>query len=157
MQNGLKHSSYHDYRNYCTKKIKKLRGRLGIRHGKKTFKKTVWNIENPSKIEHLYVPQYYTEKYWAYAMELRQVPKDQKRTNKIKYNIRGKLKKAVKWSNELSSLSEKIGVKRVSLEAETIKSYIQGLQQLEYKNYENALEFFMKSKKIMSDLRYNFL
>lgn len=56
MQNGLKHSSYHDYRHYCTKKIKKLRGRLGIRHGKKTFKKDVWNIENPSKIEHVYVP-----------------------------------------------------------------------------------------------------
>ena len=60
-------------------------------------------------------------------MELRQVPSDQKKTNKIKYNIRNKLKKAMKWSNELSGLSEKIGVKRVFLAAETIKNYLEGL------------------------------
>lgn len=153
MQNGLKHNSYKDYRSYCTKKIKKLRARMNLKFGRKVYKKQEWKIENPNQIEHLHVPLYNCEKYWAYAMELRQVPSTAKNTHKIKYNIRNKLKKSLLWSKEFSSLCEKLNVKRASLEADSINCYLEGLLSIEYKNYEQALECLLKSKQIMMNLQ----
>lgn len=104
---------------------------MGLKFGRKVYKKQEWKIDNPNMIEQLHVPLYNCEKYWAYAMELRQVPSTAKNTNRIKYNIRNKLKKSLIWSREFSSLCEKLNVKRASLEADSINCYLEGLLAIE--------------------------
>lgn len=129
-----------------------MRMKLGWKYGKKVYTKKDFKVETPHLLEHLYIPLYNSEKYWAFAMELKQVPSNVKHGNKIRYNIRKKLKKAVQWSKEFSSMCERVDVKRTSLEGESQKSFLEGLVAIEFKNYENALEHLLKSKKIMLDL-----
>lgn len=74
IQNGLKHSEYSVYRRYCAKKIKNLRKKIGLKYGGKKRKEVVKQIGlgSPDTIDYYWISLYNAEKYWAYAMEMKQ-------------------------------------------------------------------------------------
>ena len=78
IQNGLKHSEFSVYRRYCARKVQSLRKKIGLKYGgkkKKTVDKKIGMGTN-DRLDYFWVSLYNAEKYWAYAMEMKQALKN---------------------------------------------------------------------------------
>lgn len=85
IQNGLKHSEFSVYRRYCARKVKSLRQKIGLKYGgkkKKIVEKKIGMGQN-NKLEFFWISLYNAEKYWAYAMEMKQGIKNQEKVSLV--------------------------------------------------------------------------
>ena len=77
-QNGLRHRDFQRYRQYCARRLRRLRKSVKFLHGKgKAFVGKKVDAETATEARHLYLPLYNAERAWGYAMQLKEVSKKQ--------------------------------------------------------------------------------
>ncbi|CAN0188771.1 unnamed protein product [Discosporangium mesarthrocarpum] len=78
-QNGLRHGDYQRYRQYCTRRLKRVRSSKDVRFmfGKgKNFVGKELTAELTVTPRHLEIPLMMAERAWAFAMQKKQGSKD---------------------------------------------------------------------------------
>ncbi|CAG8689532.1 13146_t:CDS:2, partial [Acaulospora morrowiae] len=152
---GLRHQDYARYRQYCAKKIHRLRVSLKFTHGKGRFTKPQEITDSIlNDIRYLHIALFDTERAWSHAMELKRESRASGDTRK-KHHLIKKLKKAAKLGNQLEQLCSRETGKvdtRTVLEAQAYSSLISGYLLFEKQSWQNALDRFAAARTIYEKL-----
>nr|CCA20089.1 signal recognition particle putative [Albugo laibachii Nc14] len=159
MQNGLRHRDYQRYRQYCARRLRRIRKSTDFLHGKgKSYLKRPIEPEIVTDVRHLYIALYNTERAWGYAMQLKEDDTLEKTkygenaSSRIKFHLTGRLRKAAEWSQRLESVCAVKADARTSLEAEAYKCYMTGIYAFYKEWHEEALRQLRTARRIYADL-----
>ena len=68
---GLRHGDYLRYRQYCSRRLLRLRRSLKLTHGKGRYKPQPLELRMVRDPKHLMLPLFCCERAWAYAMQVK--------------------------------------------------------------------------------------
>ncbi|KAF4673020.1 signal recognition particle subunit srp68 [Perkinsus chesapeaki] len=151
-QNGLRRQDYHRYRQYCTRRLHRIRKATKLTNGRDRFKKcTIPEDFTIDKI--LEIPLVSAERAWAYAAELlgvyAQFIEDKPA---LKYHGIGRLRKAVSYSQILLAMCRVHCDSRTVMEAEAYESFMSGVLEFNLENYTAALKKLTAAKDLYQKL-----
>jgi len=150
-EHGLKHTDYKRYRHYCAKRLRKLYSGLKILHGRGRYQKRELLPEHYLSERHLHVPLVNAERAWATAMEMKH--QDEQLAPKAKHYMTLKLRKAVKWAEELARVANARCDAKTALEAESYAAMMAGTLHVENgTDYRSALKKFQRAEIILQEL-----
>ncbi|KAI9917726.1 hypothetical protein PsorP6_012356 [Peronosclerospora sorghi] len=159
LQNGLRHRDFQRYRQYCSRRLRRIRKSVKFTHGKgKQFINKKVDIETATENRLLYLPLYNAERAWGYAMQLKEDDNLEKSENgedansRIKFHFNGRLRKAAYWSQQLAAICAVRADARTSLEAEAYAAYMSGNLAFHREEHVAALEKFGTARRIYADL-----
>lgn len=151
-ENGLRHKDYMRYRQYCSRRLARIRKSLGISSGKVNTSIKSLCAENATDNRYLLIPLVNAERAWSYAMQLKQdLATDEERGRKL-VHLRSRLMKAHLWSEKLLSLCVQVADAMTILEAEGYSTWMHGNLLLEKNMLQDALEKFNRAKTVYSSL-----
>eukprot|EP00898_Chlorokybus_atmophyticus_P006587 jgi/Chlat1/692/Chrsp104S00017 len=137
-QHGLRHGDYLRYRQYCTRKLRRLYKSLKFLHGRGKYQKKTLKPADVTDVRHLHILLMNAERGWAYGMELKQLaggPTPQQRWHLVK-----RFAKGARWAEQLATMCAAKADSRSVLEAEAYHSWMLGNVLLERENdLESAL------------------
>ena len=148
-QNGLRHSDYQRYRQYCARRLHRLRRSVNFKHGKKRFVKKTITAEVVTDTRFLMMHLVNAERAWSYAMQLKDESVDLPRK---KQHMVSRLAKAARWAYELQKLCIEVADERTQLEAQAYSSFMLGSLLLEKSRWKQAEDRFSKAQNYYSDL-----
>lgn len=148
-QNGLRHNDYQRYRQYCSRRLHRLRRSLKFMHGKKRYVKKELLPEVVTDERFLHMPLIAAERNWSYAMQLKEEMVDQPRK---KQHMLQKINKAAKCAYQLLQLCKERADERTQLEAEAYAAYMFGNMLLEKERWKQAQLSFVKAQTAYSEL-----
>lgn len=148
---GLRHGDYQRYRNYCTRRIRRLRRSLHLPQGdKRHFRKrpiTAAHLDNEKAVE---IPLIMAERAWSYAMQLRIEANTELRK---KYHVTSRLRKAVNCALDLQKLCDSDTFDAsTKLEAEAYVGWMRGTLYFELKSWTEAIENLKTAQVIYKNL-----
>ena len=149
-QHGLRHGDYVRYRQYCTRRLHRIRTALGFLHGKGRYVIKTLEPRLVRDPRHLMIPLYCAERAWAYAMALKR--ENMEAEPRLRFRLMSRLSKAAKWSTELAKLAAIRGDQRTALEAEAYAGFMQGNMHLERERWALALTQLRRTKTICTEL-----
>ncbi|XP_042880131.1 signal recognition particle subunit SRP68-like [Penaeus japonicus] len=157
LAHGLRHNDYQLYRQYCSRRIRRLRKNLKLIQGdKKNFRKKEVTVHLLKDDKFLFIPLMTIERSWAYAMQLKE---ESLQDNRKKFSMRNKLRKAAKYVAAFEKLVEESGVcdARTQLEVQGYSAWLQGTVLFELADWslewDKPVEFFNKALAIYSKLK----
>lgn len=138
------------YRQYCSRRLHRVRKAIGCLHGKGRYMKKHIVPQMATDCRFLTIPLYCAERAWAYAMAL-------KRENvvfepRLRFRLLHRLNKAAKWATGLAKLCADCGDQRTVLEAEAYAGFMVGNLHLERERWAQALSNFKRTKTICTEL-----
>ncbi|KRZ90327.1 Signal recognition particle subunit SRP68 [Trichinella sp. T8] len=152
-QHGLRHGDYLRYRQYCSRKLQRVRKSMNVTciHKPRTFQYRKFSAENLTDAKYITIPLFEAERCWAYGMQLKQ---EATTDNRKRFQMLRKLRRAVYHGVLLETLSKNASVidAATKLEAQAYKAWLQGCYEFEQKNWTKANEFFTTSKMIYENL-----
>jgi len=152
-KHGLRHSDYQRYRNYCSRRLRRLRKAVGLVQGeKKKFHKKEVTEEIITEEKHLQIPLVTAERAWAYYMQLKFESNSDPRK---KFHMMNRLRKANKYSEQLDLIcrnSDKVDA-RTKLETQAYHHWISGTLHTELgANWAEAKNQLTQAKQIYESL-----
>ncbi len=147
-QNGLRHSDYQRYRQYCSRRLRRLRKHLGLLHPRKEFKKKPIEAKHVTEARVLQIPLITAERAWAYAMQLKADMADDKDNSRLKYHLLRRLQKAAKIATDLEQLCSTCADARTQLEAVAYSTWMGANVLFERNNFSAALQKFTAAKYV---------
>lgn len=151
-QHGLRHGDYGRYRQYCTKRLRRLRKSTKFLHGRGRFVKKTLEPEAIVDARILAIPLLNAERAWAMAMEIKgqlsMGPVAPKRAH-----LQARLWKAAGWAEQLAHLASERADHRTSVEAEAYAAWINGTALLEKQSdWDSALGALVRAKQLCEGL-----
>ena len=152
-RHGLRHGDYQRYRNYCSRRIRRIRQKVNfsnqvVKHRLVAVKPV--EPEIVKDVRYLQLVLFSAERAWSYAMQLKSESSFEPRK---RFHMIGRLRKAKNHASLLLSLCENVNVDaRSKLEAQSYLGYIQGLMAFEMKNWEECRDSLTTAKTIYERL-----
>jgi len=152
LANGLRADQYEQYRQYCSRRIHRLRRslKMTMSHGRQFQKPALPRSEQiAAHPEHLLIFLMSAERAWAYSMQLRQYAVDgsDNRTRAF-YTMHKKLVSAVKNATILEKLALRDCEARTALEAVLCSLWTRGNNEMENGEWVKAREDFLCSSSL---------
>ncbi|KAJ3039349.1 signal recognition particle subunit srp68, partial [Rhizophlyctis rosea] len=149
-EHGLRHQDYQRYRQYCAKKIHRVRKTVGLTQGKKKYERKDVTAEIAKTDRHLQVLLYETERSWAYAMELQKESSSEPRK---KHHMIKRLKRAAQTATQLEGLcQDREAETRTQLDVQAYAALMAGYVLFEQQEWQNALDKFATARTIYEKL-----
>ncbi|KAJ3038273.1 signal recognition particle subunit srp68 [Rhizophlyctis rosea] len=149
-EHGLRHQDYQRYRQYCAKKIHRVRKNVGLTQGKKKYEKKELTAEVASSDRHLEVLLFETERAWAYAMELK---RDSTAEPRKKHHLIKRLKRAAQTATKLEGLcQERETETRTQLDVQAYAAFMEGSLLFEQQKWQDAWDKFATARTIYVNL-----
>jgi signal recognition particle subunit SRP68 len=149
-QHGLRHEDYLRYRQYCSRRLHRVRKLLKFSHGRKVFKKRNLQAKNVSDYRYLTIPLLCAERAWAYAMQLKQeLSEDEPRK---RFHLLRRLKKAADHAKHVRSLCQDCTTTRSQLEAEAYCAWMEGNVAFEQEEWVVCGKKYAQAKTVLSEL-----
>eukprot|EP00163_Fabomonas_tropica_P016505 TRINITY_DN2958_c0_g3_i1.p1 TRINITY_DN2958_c0_g3~~TRINITY_DN2958_c0_g3_i1.p1 ORF type:complete len:600 (-),score=164.28 TRINITY_DN2958_c0_g3_i1:767-2566(-) len=149
-KHGLRHGDYLRYRQFCTRRIHRLRKSLKILNGKGRFTKKVIKADNMTSERFLHIPLVSAERCWSFGMQLR--ADNEANEPRPRHHALRKLERARVYSLELQALCEAAGDKRTKFEANAYAQYMNGTVALERGDFKTALQNFTHVRTVYEQL-----
>eukprot|EP00937_MAST-01D_sp_MAST-1D-sp2_P007119 g7119.t1 len=150
--NGLRHGDYQRYRQYCTRRLRRIRKSVKLKHGKgRKFVPLAITPDSVSDVRTLMIPLFNAERVWAHAMQLKNEMVDSD-NSRLKFHLARQLVKAARWGREVSALYQARCDARTSLEAEAYGAVMCGHLALEREQFSEALQHFSTATRICAEL-----
>lgn len=149
-QNGLRHSDYQRYRQYCTRRLHRVRKAVDFVHDKKGYKAKFVTPRDVVNAKFLSIPLLNAERAWSYAMQLKNDINED--TSRKKFHMVKRLTKAVKWSTALQELCVTCADPKSQLESEAYAYWMHGNLLLEKDAHKEALAKFSHAKMVYEQL-----
>ena len=118
----------------------------------RVFKKIDIAAEDVTNVRMLQLPLVNAERYWAYAMELKEESVDHHDEPRKLYHSLRRLAKAAQWARKLKDFAAKLADDITALEADAYCSTMEGLLALDKEDWESAFTHFSRSKTIYEKL-----
>lgn len=160
-QNGLRRNDFARYRQYCSRRLRRLRTAKAVKFthstgtGKNSTKKYVPKELTPDTVKdvrHLMIPLYEAERAWAMSQELQALESTGTHIG-IRYaHLKHRLAKAVEWSELLEKLCTTKADTRTLLEAEAYNCWLKGTYHAFLRNWEIALPNLSRARAIYDEL-----
>lgn len=149
--NGLKHGDYKRYRQYCTRRVHRIRRATKLTQGRGRYVEKV--IDESRVVKEplaLLIVLVLAERAWSAAMETKsgQVAS----AARGRQNILRKLKKAVVYAGRLKELCGKVAEETTALEADAYAEWMEANLRLEQGEWPKALHCFQTSSKIYESM-----
>ncbi|KAI9356241.1 hypothetical protein DFJ73DRAFT_823537 [Zopfochytrium polystomum] len=151
-QHGLRHQDYQRYRQYCTRKIKRVRSVVGLTQGekKKKFLKKPITSESVKSSRHLEIVLYEAERAWSYAMQLKA---ESAASPRKRFHLVKRLQRASQNANSLAALCQELETDdRTNLEVQAYSLLMGGYLNVECQKWQVALDKFGASRTIYEKL-----
>lgn len=156
MQNGLRHGDYSRYKQYCARRLRRLRTGKGVdwKHGNgKKFVPRVMKPDNVTDPRHLAIILFNAERAWADAQETKQAAGAGENIGAVaRAHMLGRFKKAASWAENLESLAKVKGDAATSLEAEAYACQHAGALAVEMELWDESLRQFGTARTIYEQL-----
>lgn len=149
-QHGLRHGDYGRYRQYCSRRLQRLRRSVGFTHGKGRYAKRPLEPASVRDMRHLMLPLFCAERAWAYAMQLKRENTQQE--PRPHHHLLARLAKAAAWSDKLAGLCAARTDHRTELEAKAYAAFMAGNLRLEREDWAPALACFKSCETICTEL-----
>ncbi|KAN0000796.1 hypothetical protein ACTFIZ_001233 [Dictyostelium cf. discoideum] len=157
IQFGLRLQDYKKYRQYCSKRIQRLRSQLRKQYGKKNYvNKIVLNGSEETEkqindVRYLQIALLKTERAWSYAMDLKaQFEKDN--DSRIGFHMNRRFGKASRNSIQLYEICKLVADQYTIIEAHAYSSWMASSLSLIKLDFKKALEEINISKTIYEKL-----
>uniref|UniRef100_A0A7S3ZB70 Signal recognition particle subunit SRP68 n=1 Tax=Lotharella globosa TaxID=91324 RepID=A0A7S3ZB70_9EUKA len=151
-QYGLRHDDYTRYRQYCARRLRRVRKSEKFLHGRQNFRKKKLESKHVKNEKLLSIPLLNAERAWSYAMELKKESAKDDDSRKHHHLLR-KLSRAVRWSKDLRSLAMEVADDRTQVEAELYAIWMEGNEHIERENWKSALQCHAKAKEFCERLK----
>lgn len=150
LQFGLRHGDYLRYRQYCARRLRRLRKSVRFLHGR-NFRQKVLDAKRTTSDRHLAIPLLNAERAWSYAMQLKNdlAKADDSRKQ---HHLLKRFKRATKWARQLQDLSTQVADTRTQLEAQAYAAWIAGAEAMERSDWQTALTEHLGSKMLYEAL-----
>lgn len=152
-EKGLKDLDYNRYRQYCTRRLQRIRQALDFTHGKgKSFIPKQVAVSDLNNVRFLELVLFGAERAWSYAMQLNEESKVEIRR---KHHAKMRMKKAVEQATLLSQLacdSEHIDLV-TKMESQAYASWMEGNYHFMQQEWISARQKFSASKALYEKLR----
>jgi len=145
-QNGLRHNDHYRYRQYCTRRLRRLRIVLKYKFGKGKYKPNPFpkDFENSKFVELLIVQ---SERCWAHALQLKSDSAAAAQPNaRWRLHLIKRMAKARLWSAQMAQVAEVHCDMRTQQEAKAYSAYIEATWHLEREEFAEALDALNTSK-----------
>ncbi|KAK9825392.1 hypothetical protein WJX81_008451 [Elliptochloris bilobata] len=150
-EHGLRHSDYLRYRQYCSRKLRRLYKAHKFTHGRGKFVSRTLEAGLVTEPGHLMIPLVCAERCWAQAMELKSQQEEQPDPRKRQHQVR-RLAKAARWASELASLADARCDMRSALEVDAYAAWLQGCHLQEKEDWAAALVKLARAQKLLEEL-----
>ncbi|KAN0012433.1 hypothetical protein ACTFIU_007734 [Dictyostelium citrinum] len=159
IQFGLRLQDYKKYRQYCSKRIQRLRSQLRKQYGKKNYvNKIVLGSGGEETVEkqindvrYLQIALLKSERAWSYAMDLKaQFEKDN--DSRIGFHMNRRFGKASRNSTQLYDICKLVADQYTIIEAHAYSSWMASSLSLIKLDFKKALEEINVSKTIYEKL-----
>mmetsp|Transcript_24525 Transcript_24525/g.54583 ORF Transcript_24525/g.54583 Transcript_24525/m.54583 type:complete len:577 (+) Transcript_24525:97-1827(+) len=151
-QNGLRHNDHLRYRQYCTRRLRRLYTGLNFKHGRGRYKAPPFpeNFNDPRYLEVLLVN---AERAWGYGVQLKADNAAAAEFNpRHRHRSIQRFAKGVKWAKQLESVSKVHCDQRTQLEAEAYAALLEGTWLLEKEIWSESLAKLKRCRKVCSHL-----
>ncbi|KXJ06382.1 Signal recognition particle subunit SRP68 [Exaiptasia diaphana] len=148
---GLRHGDYQRYRQYCTRRLRRLYKTLHFQQGSRNNIKPKKVTENVVKdVKFLHIPLIDAERAWSHAMELKLLANTEPRK---RFHLIRRLRNAAGHADSLEKLCQgSLCDARTKLEAQAYASYMKGSVSFELQKWKEALELFGRARTIYEKL-----
>ncbi|KAL2911892.1 signal recognition particle subunit srp68 [Polyrhizophydium stewartii] len=148
---GLRQQDYQRYREYCARKIHRVRKTTGLLQGRKRFEKRPIVESIVSKDSRaLQVLLFEAERSWAYAMQLKA---DSQFEPRKKHHLVKRLVRAADAAKQLEQLCQGEDVdSRTSLDTQAYAARLAAFVHFERQQWQAALDLFASSRAIYEKL-----
>jgi len=146
-QHGLRNGDFQRYRQYSSRRARRIRKALKIQNKTKQYVKKDIDVSTVKDNRYLLLALVKAETAWAYAMEMK--GSDDPR---VLIHMKKRLAKAVKWSQQLLTFCEHTADKRTTLEAEAYCSWLKATNLQQREEWHDALSYFNKARIIYEQL-----
>jgi len=150
--NGLRHQDHLRYRQYCTRKLRRLYVLLRFKHGKGRYKQVAFP-ENFADPRWLYVPLVQAERDWAFGVQLKA-----DNATAAAYNARWRRRsvkrfaRAVAWAHQLQEVCKVHCDQRTQMDVEAYAAFLEGTCCLEKEMWSEAKTKLLRCKKLCDHL-----
>eukprot|EP00003_Mantamonas_plastica_P015531 TRINITY_DN262_c0_g1_i18.p1 TRINITY_DN262_c0_g1~~TRINITY_DN262_c0_g1_i18.p1 ORF type:complete len:520 (+),score=166.32 TRINITY_DN262_c0_g1_i18:16-1575(+) len=150
-ENGLRYSDYLRYRQYCTRRLYRIRkSTKKLNAGSKgRFRDNPVVAEHVKSERELMIPLVSAERAWAYSMQLKEESEENARA---RFHSLARLKKTVRFSQALKALCDEVADERTILEADAYLSAHQANLALILDDFQPALVAYMRAQTIYEQL-----
>jgi len=151
-QNGLRHNDHLRYRQYCSRRQRRLHNTLRFKHGRGRFKQVPFPADFQD-MRFLEIPLVNAERAWSYGVQLKADNATASQHNpRWRLHSIGRFSKAVNWAQMLESVCKVHADARTQLEAEAYEAFLSGTYLLEKEEWSEALAKFMRCRRICEHL-----
>lgn len=151
-QNGLRHNDHLRYRQYCSRRLRRLYVTLNFKHGRGRFKQVPFP-EDFTDVRFLEVLVVQAERAWSYAVQLKADNAAASTVNpRWRHHSIQRFSKAVQISRKLESVSKVHGDQRTQLEAEAYHLFMAGAWLLEKERWEEASNKLLHCRRVVEHL-----
>eukprot|EP01138_Halocafeteria_seosinensis_P007273 gb/GECG01007436.1/.p1 GENE.gb/GECG01007436.1/~~gb/GECG01007436.1/.p1 ORF type:complete len:193 (+),score=23.68 gb/GECG01007436.1/:1-579(+) len=155
-QNGLRHEDYRSYRQYCSRRLRRIRTgkQIKLTHGKgRAFVPKPITKDIVSDKRHLELLLFNAERAWAYALQLKNDNGQEGMPPRAHHHMMKRLRKAFSWAETLRSIAHETATPETILEAEGYVSYLYGVIAIEEEAWVDAAGSFAATIKIFETLK----
>lgn len=149
-QHGIRHNDYDRYRQYCSRRLRRLYKGTKFLHGKGRYVKKKLEVPMVTEERHLYIPLINAERAWSYSMIIKNAeePSGRKRQHAV-----ARLAKAVVWARELARLASETCDAVTVVEAEAYAAWMHGTWLSERKReWDVPLGKYHRAKRLLEEL-----
>jgi len=153
---GLRYGDYQRYRQYCARRMQRLRKGLNFVHwdtgkGKSKFVQRVIEEETVVDERYLQLVLQKAERSWSYAMQLRDPPGGV--PGREVHHMARLLSKAVKHSALLETLARSKADDRSVLETEAYATWMAGALYVEQEKWDSALQKLSRCRTVYDEMQ----
>jgi len=151
-QNGLRHNDHLRYRQYCSRRLRRLHNVLRFKHGRGRFKQVPYPADFKD-VRFLEIPLTQAERAWSYGVQLKADNANAATTNpQWRLHSIKRFAKAVKYGRWLERVCKRHTDQRTQLEAEAYAAFLEGTWLLEKEQWQEALTKLTRCKKVCEHL-----
>mmetsp|Transcript_21804 Transcript_21804/g.49645 ORF Transcript_21804/g.49645 Transcript_21804/m.49645 type:complete len:600 (+) Transcript_21804:97-1896(+) len=151
-QHGLRHNDHLRYRQYCSRRLRRLRVTLKFKNGRGRYKQAQFpsDFADFRYIEYLLVN---AERAWSYGVQIKADNAAQPSLNAAwrKHSI-SRFRKAAELAAQLESVCKAHADQRTQLEAEAYEAFMSGTHRLEKEEWSEALQKLQRCKRVCEHL-----
>ncbi|EGC38121.1 hypothetical protein DICPUDRAFT_53497 [Dictyostelium purpureum] len=151
IQFGIRLQDYQKYRQYCSKRLDRIRGQLRKQYGKKQFINKVTDAKLINDSRYLVIALLKAERAWSYANDLK-AAFEKKGDSRIAFHMSRRFSKAASNADQLLMICKEVADQYTIVEAEAYAAWMNSSNSIVKKYYQNALDEISASKQIYVEL-----
>lgn len=150
--NGLRHNDQLRYRQYCSRRLRRLYKVLRFKHGRGRFRQVAFPSDF-SDTRFLLIPLVMAERAWSFGMQLKADNAAAQTLNpRWRHHAIQRFAKATQHARMLENVCKIHCDQRTQLEAEAYTAFLEGTLLLEKEKWDEALQLLTRCKRLCEHL-----